>query len=577
MLKEIDPITIATAWHFMQRVCREMRETAERTATNALVVTLHDLAYGIWDAEGRAIAIPEGFPCRLISSTFPIKRTLEKYAGNINPGDEFLTNYPRDGAVHFPDWIFIRPIFYENELVFWTCMGTHVLDTGGAEPGSHFVAFDAIGEGLNIPLVKIVDRGEVREEILELILANNRMPSMMRREIASLRGSTALAERRLMELIEKYGKDTILDCIEEMYVRTEKAVREEISKWPDGKYRAEVFTDDDGKNLGVPIAVRCELTIKDDELYFDFSDTDDQVDGMINSYYHQTLSMTMCATFPFLGKELAPFHNEGSLKPVHIKTRKGTIVDCYPGALVAGSPAITGNILVEAIFTVLSQALPDKAITPYARAITPIITGLDKRNELYVFSSFCPAAGCGATYGNDGYQCACETSTMGVVGKSDAEYEMLRFPWDVLRYEFCEDLHGAGKWRGAPGVIWEVVNEAGKCRSIGGSWSGFHTQAPGQQGGDPTPLNKAYILRGNQRIDIDEPHITREMDHGDHLITITGGGAGVGRPEERSPEAVLEDVRNQLVSVEYAKEVYKVAIDKGTLKIDHEATKLLRQ
>jgi hypothetical protein len=102
-MRTVDPITLSTTWHYIQRVCREIRETAERTATNVLVVTLHDLAYGIWDAEGRAIAIPEGFPPRLISSTFPIRKTMKKFEGRTYPGDVFLANMPSDGAVHLGD------------------------------------------------------------------------------------------------------------------------------------------------------------------------------------------------------------------------------------------------------------------------------------------------------------------------------------------------------------------------------------------------------------------------------------------------------------------------------------------
>ncbi len=391
-----------------------MRENTERTATHVLAVTLHDLAYGIWDANARVIAIPEGFPCRLISSTFPVKRIKEKFAGRIYPGDEFLTNYPQDGAVHLPDWVFIRPIFYKGELVFFTCMGTHVADTGGAQAGSHFLAYDSIAEGLNIPAIKIIEKGQLREDILELILANNRLPEMMKREIASMMGSTAVAERRMVELLEKYGKETVLSSVEEMINRTENAVRAEIAKWPEGTYYAEAKTDDDGATIGIPIAVRCKLTIKNGELTFDFSDTDAQVKGMINSYYHQNLSNTLCTTFLFLGKGLSAYHNEGSLKPVHVITMKGTIVDCHPGALVAGAPAITGGLVVETVLSVLSQALPNRAIAPYSRALSPCIIGNHPRTGgLYIFSSFCAGAGAGAVTGYDGYQCACETSTLG--------------------------------------------------------------------------------------------------------------------------------------------------------------------
>ncbi len=576
-MKKVDPITVATTWHFIQRVCREMRDTAERTATNVLVVTLHDMAYGIWDANARIVAIPEGFPPRLIASTFSIRRIKEKFEGRIYPGDEFLTNLPTDGAVHLADWVFIRPIFYKDELVFFTCMGTHVADVGGAHAGSHFLAYDSIAEGLNIPLIKVVEKDKLREDVLELILSNNRLPDMMRREIASLMGSTSVAERRMQELLGRYGKETVFASIEEMIERTEKAVRKEIVKWPEGSYYAEVQTDDDGSTMGVPVTMRCQLTIKNGELTFDFSDTDAQVKGMINSHYHQTLSNTLCTTFLFLGTELSAYHNEGSLRPVHVVTKKGTIVDAHPGALTAAAPAVTGGLLIETVLSVLSQALPDKAIASYSRLIGALMVGNDPRtNGFYVYTSFGPAAGAGAVSGYDGYQCSCDMGTLGVVGKSDVEEEMARFPWDLERYEFRTDSHGAGKWRGSPGVIWEAVNMGGDATSIGGPWSGFYTQAPGQQDGLSSPLNKAYVLRNKEKTDIIHPHIPVEMKTGNHLVTLTGGGAGVGRPEERNPEAVRMDVKNELVSIQMAKEIYKVIITPDTLEIDKKATQKLR-
>jgi N-methylhydantoinase B len=578
VVKEIDPITIATIWHYIQRVCREMRYTVERTATNVLVVTLHDMAYGLWDAEGRVIAIPEGFPTRLISSTFPIKRLREKFAERIKPGDTYLTNYPLDGAIHLPDWVFIRPVFYQDELLFFTCMGTHMADSGGAQAGSHFLASDSIAEGLNIPLIKVVENNEYREDVLELILANNRLPDMMRRELASLMGSTTVAEQRMVELLDKYGKETVLAGVEEMIERTEKAVRAELGKWPKGTFSTDIETDDDGLAFGRTVHVRCDLTIKDGELYFDFSKTDDQVAGMINSYYQQTLSVVLCTTFLFLGKDLAAYHNEGSMRPVHVTTRKGTIVDCKPGALVAGGPAVTGTLVTEAVLSLLSQALPSQAISPYARLIAPLLVGKDSETDgVYVYSSFCAAAGAGAVSGYDGYQCVCEGGTLGVVGKTDAEEEMARFPWEIDRYEFRTDSHGAGEWRGAPGIIWEAVNESGDCNFIGGPWCGFTTQGEGQQGGGPTPLNKANVLRGKEKIDILDPHRPLKLKPGDRLVTLSGGGAGVGKPENRIPEAVGDDVRNELVSVEMAREVYKVVIDPETFGIDYAATAGLRK
>lgn len=577
-MKKVDPITLSTTWHYIQSVCREMRETAERTATNVLVVTLHDMAYGVWDAEGRAIAIPEGFPPRLISSAFPIRKAKKKFGDRIYPGDVFLTNSQADGAVHLADWAFIRPIFYKGEHVFWTCMGTHVADTGGAHPGTHFLAGDHVAEGLNIPMIKIMERGQWREDVAELILANNRLPKMMRHEMSSFMGSTAVAEKRMIELLDRYGKAIVQDCIEAMIERTEAAVRKEIKKWPEGTWQAEVQTDDDGKTIGIPITIHCKLTIKNGEATFDFSDTDKECSGNINAHYHQTVSNVMCTTFLFLGSELAAFHNEGSMRPIHVITEKGTLVDCTARCLTAESPAVTGALTIEAVLAVLSKALPERAIATYSRLSAPVLVGRDDSLDgVYVYSSFSSVGGAGAVHGYDGYQCACDMGTLGVVGKSDSEDEMARFPWEILRCEYNMDAHGAGKWRGSPGIVWEAVNMGGDCTNMGGPMDGFFTQGLGQAGGYPTPLNKAYIVRESQQIEIREPRARTPFKHGEYFLIMSGGGAGVGDPAQRDPLAVLMDVKNELVSIEMAKNVYKVVIDPDKMQIAEKETEALRK
>jgi N-methylhydantoinase B len=504
-------------------------------------------------------------------------RVREKFAGKIRPGDVYLTNSPRDGAIHLPDWTFIRPIFYQDELLFFTCMGTHVADSGGAQAGSHFLAYDSIAEGLNIPLIKIFEDGRYREDVVDLVLENNRLPDMMRREMASLMGSTAVAEQRMVELLDKYGKHTVLKSVEDMIERTERAVRAEIAKWPEGRWSAEVATDDDGLNMHHPVHVRCDLTIEAGEVVLDFSRSNDQVAGMINSYYQQTLSSALCTTFLFLGSHLAAYHNEGSMRPLHVKTRKGTLVDCRPGALVAAGPAITGGMVIEAVMSVLSQALPEKAIAPYGPLDSFNVVGQADGSGIYVYSSFCCVAGGGAVTGYDGYQCMCDLGTLGVVGKTDAEEEMARFPWHIYEYEFSVDSHGAGEWRGAPGINWEAANEGGEANFIGGTWTGLTVPSKGQHGGFPTPLNRAWVLRGSERIDIVEPHRPFKVRSGDHLVIRSAGGAGVGDPVKRDPDAVAADVANELVSLEMARDVYKVIVDPHTLELDRRATEELRK
>jgi N-methylhydantoinase B len=570
-----DSVTITTIWSYFWRVCREMRDTVERTATNLLIVTLHDLAYSIYDTDGNSLAVPEGIPHRLLTSDLTIRNIKKKFAGNIHPGDVFLANTCDDGAVHLPDWVYVRPVFCDNELTFFAVMGVHVADNGGAQPGSNFLAFDNIAEGYNIPLCKIIDKNGVREEIFEMILANNRIPDLMRRESAACVGSLGMGEKRLVELARKYGRDTVLACTGEMFVRAESAVRAQIRSWPDGVWRAEASADGDGKNFGKPVTVRCELTIKGDELFFDYSATDPETDGMLNVHDYMTRSTTYCATFLFLGSELARYHNAGSTRPIHVKTAPGTLVDASRNAKLAAGVALTGCLLIEVICSLLSQALPGKAIAPYSRQITANTIMLGTTGS-GVYVTFTPTAGAGAVYGNDGYQCCCAGSTLGNIGKTNIEDEMTRYPWEYVKYEFATDRHGAGRWRGAPGIDWAIENRfAGRCMHQTGSWDGFLTQAVGVQGGEDSPINEAYVLKA----DGSKEHFAQKdlfTLPGDRLVTVTGGGAGVGNPWERDPASVAEDVKNEIVSVKRAREVYKVAVDPETFVLNPEATAALR-
>jgi N-methylhydantoinase B len=207
----------------------------------------------------------------------------------------------------------------------------------------------------------------------------------------------------------------------------------------------------------------------------------------------------------------------------------------------------------------------------------PVIVGKDPRNDrLYAYVTFSPDAGAGAVYGYDGYQCCCTGETLGVVSKSDVEEEMVRFPWRIRKYEFMTDAHGVGKWRSAPGIAWEGVNEGSDCRLSLGACDGWFTQGQGRQGGEATRFNKAFFQRGDEKIEIKQPHMMHNVKTGDILLTRSGGGAGVGRPEERDPEAVRMDVRNEIVSMKMARDVYKVVLDPDTLQIDEKSTTALR-
>jgi N-methylhydantoinase B len=245
-----DAITLSTIWHTFQSTCREMRHVLDRTAQNYLMAQLHDVAAGIWDSQARMLAMPTGPTSQLLGQKFSMRYILDKFGKNLSPGDVILNNDPYHGYCnHLPDWGFFRPIFYKDELLFFTMARGHQMDTGGSYPGGYFPnAYDIHAEGLCIPPIKVFDKGVERKDIFELVWNNVRWPEAVRVDNYALIAATKICENRLLAMVERYGKDTVLGCVEEMLARTERAIRE-IAKVPDGIYYGEAASDDDGTEL----------------------------------------------------------------------------------------------------------------------------------------------------------------------------------------------------------------------------------------------------------------------------------------------------------------------------------------
>jgi len=204
------------------------------------------------------------------------------------------------------------------------------------------------------------------------------------------------------------------------------------------------------------------------------------------------------------------------------------------------------------------------------------VFGIDPRTqERYVQTSFDYDGSGGAVAGYDGYPGISTLTALGAVTRGNVEEMEIRIPWRMLKYEFTPDLMGAGKWRGGGGVHWEAINEGLEAGIATGSSDGDETFGPGALGGRPCPPCRTYVHRGQEEIRL-KPHRLIQIQPKDIIVKISSGGAGVGKPEERDPELVRKDVRNGLVSVQCAREIYKVAIHPETFEIDREQTRALR-
>ena len=563
--RAIDPITLSTVWHGFQSIGREMRHVIDRTAQSYLIAQLHDMAAGIWDVHGNTIAVPEGPTSMFLSQGFTVRYIMEKMGHTLRPGDVILSNDPYKGYCnHLPDWGFFRPVFYQGELLFIVLTRGHQMDTGGAFPGGYFPnGFDIHAEGIMIPPIKVVDAGVERTDVLELIWNNVRWPEGVKIDNYALMAALKVADDRIVALLDKYGRDGVLECVEEMLDRMERSVRGQLTAVPDGTYYGESSTDDDGTVLDEQVTVRCEATIKGDELILDFSKSDGLRRGFVNCTYSSTYSRAVAGSFLYFDSSLAEFHNEGSMRPVTVIAPEGTVVNATYPATVGGSPVNVGTQVLEATVSALSKAMPEKSIAGWGRRRGHYIAGTDPRSgERYVQTTTDADGGAGAVWGFDGYEGALGMSGLGSINRGSVEEIEIRFPWRTVRWHFLPDLSGAGRWRGGCGMLWEVENLGGDVGAATGSSDGDLTQPPGASGGAPGPLSKLYIRNG----DVITPARTHRMVQirtGEILGKVSGGGGGVGDPFERDPAKVLEDVIDEMTTIPYARTVYGVAISAG--------------
>jgi N-methylhydantoinase B len=537
-----------------------MRHVIDRTSQNYLIAQLHDVSVGIWDGTGRTVAIPIGLSVQYLGGKLSVEYVLNKFKGNLNPGDVILVNDPYKGySCHVPDWGFYRPIFYKDELLFFTFCRAHQMDTGGSYPGGYFPnAYDIHAEGLRIPGIKVLEGDVEREDVMELILNNVRWPQGVRIDNYAQIAATRVCEQRVVGLLNKYGKETVLACLEEMMDRTERAVRSNIDAMPDGTYYGEAATDDDGTELDVPVWVRVEVTVKGDTLNVDFSKSDKQRKGFVNCVFNSTFSNALSALFMILDPALGEYHNEGSLRPITIYAPPGCVLNAQYPATVGASPVNMGHQIIESVVSAMSKAIPVRAVGCWGKAYRHYVFGTDPRtNEKYVATTFDMDGGAGAVKGFDGYEGATSIGTLGETNRGNVEEAEQRFPWRSLRWEFATDTCGAGQWRGASGMHWEVENIGGDAGMATGSSDGETVRAPGALGGESTPNSRAFLTRDGKTRRI-QSHRLYDLKPSDVILKVSGGGAGVGEPTERDPEKVRWDVLNEFISIERARDAYRV-------------------
>lgn len=578
MKQRVDPVMVAIVGGLLEWIVKEMTTIMERTSRSAIFKLARDFSDTLFDGQCRQVVQGEDLPLHIGAMIFACRHVADSFGPDIHPGDMVYHNDPATGGSHLQDMCVFKPVFYEDELVFWCGNKAHMIDTGGSTPGGyHPQAEEIYQEGIRIPPVKIYERGKERADVIKFIMANVRYARMQRSDMAAQIAAVTSAEKNLLAILQKYGKETVKDCLEELYSMAEHAMRAVINSWPDGVYEGSSWME--GSRGRDDVEIKAKITIEGDEIAVDLY-APEQTKDYQNSYVANTMAAVYQEIMVFAG--LKPPFNDGTYRPIRVNLGPpGTVVNATLPAACSQSTHLPHVVILDAMRSALSKVvLPERLHAGWGRPTTTGSSGVNPKDNTR-YSHFhvlaTSSGGSGAVAGMDGWVLAGEGSA-GAIRKECIEDIESEYPIFVHRCEYRIDSGGAGKWRGAVGQEYEF-EAVGHPQLVTVSGAGHKYLAMSVGGAKSRliepKLGLRYVVSGGEEKPI-QPGSEVWLSIGEKFLVRPPGGGGVGDPFERDPEMVRQDVINQLVSIEGAREDYGVVIDPETLQVDVAATRKAR-
>jgi N-methylhydantoinase B len=575
----VDPVTAEVVRGAMETICFEMATYVSRTATTPILNQSNERNATVLDCRGRLAALSVGIPQFMLTSTLPVRFALDFLgADEFHEDDVFVANDPYHGGGHLPDYNVFAPVFADDgnggrRMVLIASIQCHHGDTGGGVPGGYNVtATDIWGEGVRWPVVKVLDRGVERRDVLYALQANNRIPDYIG-DLRAQIGAAQLGSARLGNVIDRFGLGAVESSVDVMIDYAAKRFREEVSSWPDGVYEADAYVDHDP--LGNPdIHLHVKLTVDGDELTIDYTGSDTRQEIQAWSTYGNTRGYTIAQIASMMDPEIPK--NEGFFDQIKLVVPQGCVLNPHPGKPVSAGTHHPGADVGEVIAVAMQHVLSDKAVPQtYKTGIPTIITGVDPRTgqPFTDHSAEVYAGWCNAAKGMDAW--GAQNASFGNLWKATAEINESLFPHVQWSRDYRMDSGGAGQWRGLCGSHYEkeVLVDAKVYTYV----VGMKYPMPGICGGKPGAPNEMIIRYGS-----DDPFKVKHtaewvpLPAGQRIMYDYGGGGGWGNPLDRDAQAVLDDVLDEYVSVEGAARDYGVvlsgSLDDLTLAVDAAAT-----
>ena len=536
----LDPITLEIIWNSFRSVTDECFLTLQRSAFSTNIKERHDHSVAVLDSRGRLIVQAENaLPIHLASIGGLVEILLDKYSGDIAPGDIFIGNDPHvAGGTHLPDINLAAPVFDGETLIAFVCNIAHHADVGGAVRGSMSGGLTEIyQEGLRIPVIRLYRKGELARDTLDLLLLNMRLPAERRGDLNAQIASCRLGIQRIEHLILRFGIRLLLDAFEQIIERSRMRIRNAIGALPDGEWSYADMMDDDGV-AAQDVLIKLTIRKTGQGLVFDFTGSDPQVPGNINLTANAVRSSVCYVLKALLDPDMP--NNEGVFQAFEIVAPVASIVNCR----APGSVALRANTcqrVVDIVLGAMSAVLPERTIASANGA-----------NTSMVFAGEDPATGSPYVYletlgggmggrndrdGKDGVQVHITNTSNLPVEAIEMEY-----PLRVEEYSLVVDSGGAGRWRGGLGLR-RVVRPVGHVCEFSGAGERFRRGPPGIFGGEAGRAGAFRLLRADGSIENLPGKLTSLILHpGDAVAVETPGAGGYGSPRERSREKLAEDL-----------------------------------
>ncbi|GHA21684.1 caprolactamase subunit beta [Oceanisphaera arctica] len=578
MATHVDPITLAVVRGALETTQREMTLTLEKTGRSSVFNLAHDYSNALFDHFPEMILQGQDIPIHLGSLIPAMKAVAEFFDGDIQEGDVIYHNDPAYKGSHILDCCMYKPVFYKGELVFWTVCKGHLTDIGGPVPaGYNPDAKEIYAEGLRIPPVKLWEQGKPRKDVINLLLTNMRARRDQEGDINAQYGACRVGERNLIALLDKYGVDTVKACIAELKDMADRQMRSLIRDVPDGVYHGSAMLEDAGHGFG-EMEITSTITVTGDQLHIAVQ-SPPQIPYFINSYEGNSLSGVYLGLMMFA--QLPPPYNEGLYRCVTVDLgEKGTLCNAVEPAPHVNCTTTPMETLTDAVRQALEQAAPERVTASWGHASGINIAGMDPRSgEQYVTMVLASIiSGAGATQVMDGWHAVGPLCCFGALSSGDVELLEYSYPIIIHRYGLLQDSGGAGKYRGGSGTAWEVEPRDHEMQVIAFG-EGRQIATLGAAGAENRLLEPKLGKLVVDRADGQQVHKHNTMltiKPGERVTNINPGGGGYGPAFERDPKAVLEDVRNDLVSLEAAELEYGVALNPDCLSVNWAETERLR-